>query len=406
MSSLNGCRKEGKGISPTVPLRGKIWALGFFFLLFLSFWGIGAGWGADSPVEVRRVGLSKVGEQTLLTVVLDRAGEVRITPRSASGQPQLVVDFPQARAGRLPSRLEGDTILVNQVLTEVSAPGGGVRIILELVPNQPYTYWKKTQKGAAGQVLFMVGLKPEASSPQRGWPGLPEPSAAPELLQEMAPEPAPATREDYGYKEPRGTEAPGSFAELKNLMPKAKPLIQGLENDGWIISEFHNYDRPGQRLSRDFLLTQRQYPELVVKIAYLPADMPHTPDIGIITMTTDGLAGETATKYRELRQWNFAKIKQHYEDIGDFFDDALKPLRIKLREETKTMALRQAEVFQNFLKRACPQNPQVAEQVMAYIKERANQRFEGVQYTVSEDPLVILNLVDFLYVKVYFLQNR
>ena len=107
-----------------------------------------------------------------------------------------------------------------------------------------------------------------------------------------------------------------------------------------------------------------------------------------------------------MRRWNFAKIKQHYEDIGDFFDDALKPLRIQLREETKTLALRQAEVIQNFLKRACPQNPQVAEKVMAHIKEKVNQRFEGVQYTVSEDPLVILNMVDFLFVKVYFLQKR
>jgi hypothetical protein len=389
-----------------VALRGKIWALRFLFLLFLSFWGIGAGWGADSPVEVRRVGVSKVGEQTLLTVVLDRAAEPRITPRTSMGKPQLVVDFPQARAGRLPSRLEGDGELVDKVLTEVSAPEAGVRVTLELFPDQPYTFWKKTQKGAAGQVFFLVGLKPDAASPPRERLVSPEPPAAPELLQEMAPEPAPATREDYGYKEPRGTEAPGSFTELKNLMPNAKPLLQGLENDGWIISEFHNYDRPGQRLSRDFLLTQRQYPELVVKIAYLPADMPHTPDIGIITLSIDRLAGETATKYRGLRQWNFAKIKQHYEDIGDFFDDALNPLRIKLREETKTLALRWAEVFQNFIKRACPQNPQVAEQVMAYIKERVNQRFEGVQYTVSEDPLVILNLVDFLYVKVYFLGNR
>ena len=34
-----------------------------------------------------------------------------------------------------------------------------------------------------------------------------------------------------------------------------------------------------------------------------------------------------------------------------------------------------------------------------------NPRFEGVQFTVSENPLVILNLVDFLYVKVYFLET-
>jgi len=406
VSSSNGCRKEGKGISPTVPSRFKICALGFLFLLLLSLWGPQSGWGIDPRVEVRRVGLSKMGDQTLLTVVLDRAAEPRITPRVALGRPQLVVDFPLARAGRLTRRLEGDGELVDKVLTEVSAGEAGVRVTLELFPDRPYTFWKKSQKGAAGQVFFLVGLKPDAASPPRGRLVSPEPSAAPELLQEMTPEPPAAGREDYGYKEPRGTEAPGSFAELRRLLPKATPLLQSLENDGWIISEFHNYDRPGQRLSRDFLLTQRQYPESVVKIAYLPANMPQTPDIGIITLSTDRLGGETAAKYRELRQWNFAKIKQHYEDIGDFFDDALKPLRIKLREETKTLALSQAEVFQNFLKRACPQNLQVAERVMAYIKEKVNQRFEGVQYTVSEDPLVILNLVDFLYVKVYFLENR
>ena len=101
-----------------------------------------------------------------------------------------------------------------------------------------------------------------------------------------------------------------------------------------------------------------------MKIAYLPANPPNTPNINIIMLTTDNLTSETATQYRSLRQWSFAKIKQKYEDIGDFFDDALKPLRVKLREETKALALRDAAVFQNFLKLACPDNPQVAEQVM------------------------------------------
>lgn len=406
MLSLNGCRKEVEGITSGPAFKIKIWALGLLFLVLGSLGVPNLGWGLNPPVEVRRVGLSRVGEQTLLTVVLDRAGEVRITPRTASGQPQLVVDFPQARGGRLPSRLEGDGLLVDQVLTEISPPGGGVRLILEMFPDRPYTFWKKSQKGAAGQVLFLVGLKAEDTSRQKERLGPPEPPAPPPLLQEMTPEPAPPARDDYGYKEPGGTEAPGSFAELRRLIPKATPLLQGLESDGWTIAEFHNYDRPGQRFSRDFLLTQRQYPELVVKIVYLPANVPNTPDIGILNLSSDRLGGETATKYRELRGWNFAKIKQHYEDIGDFFDDALKPLRIKLREETKTLALRQPEVFQNFLTRACPQKPQVADKVMAYIKEKVNQRFEGVQYTVSEDPLIILNMVDFLFVKVYFLERH
>ncbi len=121
-------------------------------------------------------------------------------------------------------------------------------------------------------------------------------------------------------------------------------------------------------------------------------------------LSTENLTGETATEYRGLRQWSFAKIKQKYEDIGDFFDDALKPLRVKLREQTKSLALRDAAVFQNFLKLACPSNPQVADQVMNHVRAKVSPRFEGVQFTVSENPLTILNLVDFLYVKVYYLE--
>jgi len=34
-----------------------------------------------------------------------------------------------------------------------------------------------------------------------------------------------------------------------------------------------------------------------------------------------------------------------------------------------------------------------------------NPRFEGVQYTISENPLIILNQVDFLYVKVFYLSS-
>ena len=199
--------------------------------------------------------------------------------------------------------------------------------------------------------------------------------------------------------------APGSFAELRRLMPKAAQLLQGLETEGWAVSESNRYDRPGKRFSRDFLLNNRKYPELVVKIAYLPANVPNTPNINIIMLSTENLTGETATQYQGLRRWSFAKIKEKYEDIGDFFDDALKPLRVKLREQTKSVALRDAAVFQNFLKLACPANPQVADQVMNHVRAKVSPRFEGVQFTVSDNPLLILNLVDFLYVKVYYLDT-
>jgi len=142
-----------------------------------------------------------------------------------------------------------------------------------------------------------------------------------------------------------------------------------------------------------------------VKIAYLPANVPNTPNIAIIMLSTENLTSATATQYREMRQWSFAKIRQKYEDIGDFFDEALKPLRVKLREETKAITLRDAAVFQNFLKFAAPNNPQIVDQVMNHVRAKVAPRFEGVQFTVSENPLTILNLVDFLYVKVYFLDT-
>jgi hypothetical protein len=355
-------------------------------------------------VEVRRAGLSRVGDDTLLTVVLDVMAEPRVTTRTVSGKPQLVMEFPQGRAGRLPTRIIGDELLVEEVRTE-TPPGGGVRLVVDLFPDRPYVYWRKIQKGPGGQVLFILGLRPEAGAQARprDWqPGSAKPYLPPpEPPPTKEPEPAP---EEF-TPQPKGPVVPGSFGELQRLIPRAGPLLQGLEREGWIIAESRNYDQPGQRFSRDFLLTHRQYPELAVKIVHLPANVPNTPNINFIILATDRVGGEAATKYRELRQWNFSKIKQKFEDIGDFFDDALKPLRVKLREQTKAVALQDAKVFEGFLIKACPRNPQVAEKVMTHIREKVSPRFEGVQYTVSEDPLVLLNLVDFLYVKVFFLDK-
>ena len=367
------------------------------------------GWGAGA-VEVRRLGLSKVGENTLLTIVLDRAAEPRITSVTTSGKPQLVVEFPQARAGRLPARLEGDDLLVEQVHSQAVA--GGVRITLDLFPDQPYAYWRQSRPGAGGQTLLILGLKPDASAPsqtrlQQTAPAEPPPappeSPAP-LVREPEYESTPPP-EDYKQPLPTGNVVAGSFGDLRQLLPKAEPLLQSLEREGWTVSESHTYDRPGQRFSRDFLLINRKYPELAVKIVYLPANSPGTPNIGIVNLTTDNLGGETAAKYQSLRQWSFGQIKKKFEDIGDFFEDALKPLRLKLREETKAVVLKDAAVFTNFVK-AASGNPQVADKVMSHVREKVNPRFEGVQYTVSENPLIILNQVDFLYVKVYFLDSH
>jgi hypothetical protein len=367
-------------------------------------------WGAG--VEVRRLGLSKVAENTLLTVVLSQSATPRVSFREVAGKPQVVVEFPGARSGRLPGHLEGDALLVQQVLTETVSPGGGVRIILDLYPEKPYAYWKQVRPGSGGQTFFILGLKPDPKARPVQARVVPSPEPAPTpppsgefRERETLPEPSAPGDEGGGYQEPKTNVAPGSFSELRSLMPKAGGLLQGLEADGWAVSESNRYDRPGRRFSRDFVLTNRKYSALVVKIAYLPANLPNTPNIDIIMLSTDNHTSEAATQYRGLRQWSFAKIKEKYEDIGDFFDDALKPLRVKLREETKSIALHDATVFQNFMKLACPSNPQVVDQVMNHIRAKVSPRFEGVQYTVSENPLTILNLVDFLSVKVYYLET-
>lgn len=390
------CRAAGR--SPYNPARLLLW---WFCLVFLICWLPLAGWGA-SQVEVRRLGLSKVGETTLLTIILDRPAESRIFAVQTPGKPQLVVEFPQAWMGRLPTRLEGDDLIVEQVRTQATVDG--VRIILDLYPDQAYSYWRRSQAGVGGQTLYLLGLKPETSAPGRAQlppPAPSQPESPPVTTREPEWETPPPS--EYQQAPSTGNVVPGSFGELKSLPLRAGGLLQSLENDGWTVSESHTYDRPGQRFSRDFVLANPRYPELAVKILYLPAAAPGTPNIGIIDLTTDNLQDETASKYQELRHWDFSRIKKHYEDIGDFFEDALKPLRVKLREETRALALRDAVVFQNFLKAASSGNPQVADQVMAHVREKVNPRFEGVQYTISENPLIILNQVDFLYVKVFYL---
>jgi hypothetical protein len=409
-------RKEDKAIFNLAAPGAKHKAFGLLGILFLAVGSLLSprlSWGAGE-VEVRRLGLSRVGENTLLTIVLDRAVEPRITHTQTSGKPQLVVEFPQARAGRLPPRLEGDDILVTQVQTQSDV--GGVRITLNLFPDQPYVFWRQKLPGTGGQTLFILGLRPEASArslaqmrppaPVEPEPATPESPSLPmrEPEFEAAPPPAEPPLEEYKQTLPPGSVVPGSFDDLRQLLPKAGALLQSLERDGWTVTESRNYDRPGQRYFRDFTLANRNYPELLVKIVYMPSNSPGTPNIGILSLSTDNLGGDAAAKYQSLRQWSFGRIKKDYEDIGDFFEDALKPLRVRLREETRALALKDAAVYTNFIK-AASGNPLIAEKAMSYVREKVNPRFEGVQYTISEDPLIILNLVDFLYVKVYFLDS-
>ena len=170
-------------------------------------------WGAGGAVEVRRLGLSKVADDTLLTVILDRAATPRVSSRAVSGKPQLVVDFPGARAGRLPSRLEGDELLVQQVVTETAAPGGGVRIVLDLFPEKPFTYWKMNRPGTGGQSMFMLGLKadPKArpvqarvvpSTQPEPVPTAPPPGGDFQEREETIPNPPPPGEEGAATRSP------------------------------------------------------------------------------------------------------------------------------------------------------------------------------------------------------------
>ena len=414
---LSESQKEDKAIINFAVPGAKIRArclLGILFLALGGFLWPRSGWGA-ATLEVRRVGLSRVGENTLLTVMVNRPANPLLIQRTEAGKPQIILDFAQAQHGQLPSRLAGDDLLVEQVRTESLPSRTGVRIILDLFPDRPYTFWRLSKPMGQDQAVFIIGLKTEGdvprtagilpSQPREPYQPLPETERDSQLQPVPEPPPGPASPGPDDYRQEGRAPVSGNFADLKRLIPKAAPLLQGLEADGWVVADSHTYDRPGQRFSRDFILTNGRYPDLVVKIANLPANVPGEPSINFISLGVDHLSGADAEKYQKLRQWNFSRIRQDYEDIGDFFDDALKPLRVKLRAESQRLVTRQASVWQGFLQRACPGNSRVTDQALAHLQEKVNQRFEGVQYTLSENPLVILNLVDYPYVRVYFLEG-
>jgi hypothetical protein len=78
---------------------------------------------------------------------------------------------------------------------------------------------------------------------------------------------------------------------------------------------------------------------------------------------------------------------------------------VEIRQKCQTLAQRYSSVIKGFLGQAAPQKPQLGDKAMSLINKKVSPRFEGVQYTLSEKPLVILNLVDFLYIRVYFLSR-
>ena len=143
--------------------------------------GIGFAWGLPSPtmaalprIEVRNLGISRVGERTMVTVILNRSANPRVTPYTGANRSQVVIEFPQARAAKLPGTLAGDESLVKSVKTEVSATG--VKIIVAMFPDRPYQMSREILPLRKGLAMFRLDLRfdPNAvqakEAPPAGYP--------------------------------------------------------------------------------------------------------------------------------------------------------------------------------------------------------------------------------------------
>jgi hypothetical protein len=355
-------------------------------------------------VEVRNLGISRVGERTMLTVILNQAANPQVSPYTGAQRSQLVIDFPQAQGAGLPASLAGDEVLVKGVKTEVS--GAGVKIILEMFPDRPYIMSREISPLKGGLALFRLNLRadtsaaapaPEPSPATSPAPPSPQVPVAPPETQ-AAPPPPPTAAPEAG-----SMPATGEFAELYQVVPQARGLWDFLRKDGWTVAKSQNFESPGQKASKSFSLTNPRYQEMHVRIAHVLSAGPGVPNINIVDLSMDGLTGRAADKYRELRKWSFGQIKSKYEDIGDFFEDALKPLRVDIRRDAQMLAHRHAQFITDYVRQAVPQKPGLADQAMNLINKKVSTRFEGVQYTLSDNPLTILNLVDFTYIRIYYL---
>jgi hypothetical protein len=355
-------------------------------------------------VEVRNLGISRVGERTMLTVILNQAANPQVSPYTGAQRSQLVIDFPQAQGAGLPASLAGDEVLVKSVKTEVS--GAGVKIILEMFPDRPYIMSREITPLKGGLALFRLNLRADTSATAQAPEPAPATSPAPPSPQ--VPVAPPETQAAPPPQQPAAPEAgsmptTGEFAELYQMVPQARSLWDFLRKDGWTMGKSQSFESPGQKASKSFNLTNPRYPEMRIRIAHVLSAGPGVPNINIVDLSMDGLSGHSADKYRKLRQWNFGQIKAKYEDIGDFFEDALKPLRVDIRRDCQMLAHRHAQFITEYVRQAVPAKPGLADQMMKLINKKISPRFEGVQYTLSDNPLTILNLVDFTYIRVYYL---
>lgn len=400
-----------------------------FFVMFVAVWIIWqpqVGYGQTNGLIITQVGLSQAQGTTYLTMILNRADQPKIQPVADRQAPQLLIDFPRAKVANIPKTQAGDQQLVKQVRT-VSLPGGdGVRIILDLMPGRPYTYWRSSRNVAKGGYHYLIGIKPEgrgseeyaaggspdrrAATVTRETAEAPTPSRTYSSERESTP-PAPVPAESptsgessrsYGASSEQRRPTSGPMSEIYQLMPTAGSALAFLEQTGWSVQR-DGAGRGGSSGAQKFLLASSQYPNLSVKIEHIPTKAAGSPAINVIALSTDKLADSDADKYRQMIRWDMPTIKKHYEDIGDYYDDGLKPLRIRLRERSKAIVLRDYEFFQKFLEAAVPQKPELPEKIKKHVQERANKRLEGAQYTESENPLVIFDMVDFYTLRVYFI---
>ena len=407
-----------------VKLRQRDFLLLLGILAGLIFWQPHPGYSLNNDLIISRVGLSQAQGTTFLTMILSRVDQPKIQPVEDRQSPQLLIDFPKAKVSNVPAVQAGDQQLVKQVRTMALPGGGGVRIILDLIPGRPYTFWRSSKSRATGGVQYMVGIKPDSQGGAGPTPGLVVDRKASTVTQETVDPPSPprtyasgrepmpsASEEHAAYGESSRTSGAsseysrptsGGMGEIARLMPAAGPALGFLEQKGWSVQK-DSAGRGGGPGSQKFLLTSSRYPNLSITAEHIPTRAAGSPGINVIALSTDKLADSDADKYRQMVRWDMATIKKHYEDIGDYYDDGLKPLRIRLRERSKAIVLRDYEFFKQFLEAAVPQKPELPEKIQKHLQEKANKRLEGAQYTESENPLVIMDMMDFYTLKVYFI---
>ncbi len=405
---------KGFGVKPLRQSRWGILALAISWLVLVPLTVL----AQSDNLIISRLGLSQVQGTTFLTMILSRPEQPTIQPVVDPQAPQLIIDFPQARVFDVPVVQAGDDQLIKQVRTMAIPGGDGVRIVAELVPGRPYTYWRSSRTSPRGGYQFVLGIRPDAAAPppaataRPALPKIAEPAPAPPPLPTRSYEPGPTAgprpsgepqggpprTPEYDYRRPTS----GTMAEIYNLMPGAGPVLEFLERQGWNAQK-DNAGRKGSPASQRFVMTNASHPDLSIAAEHIPTRAGSAPSINIIAVSTDKLADRDADKYRQMVRWDLSTIKKHFEDIGDYYDDGLKPLRIRLRERTKAVFSREFQFLQQFIDAAVPQKPELAAQIKKHLDEKVNKRLEGAQYTESEDPLVIFDMTDFYTLRVYFI---